>query len=288
LGLALSLGGRVIFESHDDRLYAGNVLVNRLMVRSTVRKSRHPRLALFLTISQALADRWAKRNVSADKMLALHDGVSRDALSYEMAPDDARRELGLPLDRSIVVYAGSLKADRKPERLWRLARAFPDALFVVVGGEPEQVDRYRSGAQAAGAGNIRWVGRVPHSHVRRYLAAGEVLLMLWSWDVGTIHVCSPLKVFEYMAAGRTIVGEAFPTIGEVLVHEQTALLASPGDFESLRACLGIAISGDRLQHLGQRARQEAERYSWDRRCQQILSALTGAGDAAFPGTAHTV
>ena len=109
-----------------------------------------------------------------------------------------------------------------------------------------------------------------------YLQAADVLLMLFTWDVPTIRYCSPLKVFEYMAAGRPIVGEAYPTITEVLKHNQTALLAKPGDFEDLCKNLKVALSGDGTSQMARLAREKAfNKYSWEIRAKSILSSIDG-------------
>ena len=58
--------------------------------------------------------------------------------------------------------------------------------------------------------------------------------MIWTDKTNTMNYCSPLKLFEYMAAGRIIVGHDFPTISEVLTNNETALLVPPDSFEALR------------------------------------------------------
>ena len=45
------------------------------------------------------------------------------------------------------------------------------------------------------------------------------------------HFTSPLKLFEYMAAGRAIVASDLPAIREVLRDGENALLVTPGDAE---------------------------------------------------------
>ncbi len=43
---------------------------------------------------------------------------------------------------------------------------------------------------------------------------------------------SPLKIFEYMAAGRPIVASDLPVLREILEDGRNALLVSPGDVDA--------------------------------------------------------
>jgi glycosyltransferase involved in cell wall biosynthesis len=77
-----------------------------------------------------------------------------------------------------------------------------------------------------------------------------------------------------MASGRVIVGHAFPTITEVLLDGQTALLASPDDERELKEKLARALSMGYPNVMAEKARQIAlAEYSWKNRAAKILSVL---------------
>jgi len=90
---------------------------------------------------------------------------------------------------------------------------------------------------------------------------------------------SPLKVFEYMAAGRPIVAATIGQVAKILKHEHTALLVPPGDVASLAAAIRRACRDSRFAaQLGNEARSEARRcHGWTHRMQAlhgIFAALT--------------
>lgn len=272
--LALKMGFDVVFESHSTILSSKIKMADSLLRRKLIKNSKKRNQVLFITISSALADYWSKHYVPAEKIVALHDAVCHEEFDYVFDRLEARRILNLPLNRKIVVYAGSLYENRGIDRIIRLAEIFADATFIVLGGPAKQKEKYEQIATSKLIGNIVFVGQIAHTEVKKYLFAADVLLMLWSWDVPTIHICSPLKVFEYLAAERIIVGQAFPTITEVLEDGHNALLADPDSFDELRDKMKIALSIDYPNTMSKNARKTVLRqYTWQKRVQEILGHL---------------
>lgn len=89
---------------------------------------------------------------------------------------------------------------------------------------------------------------------------------------------SPLKLFEYMAAGRAIIASDVGQIGEILEHGRTGLLIPPGDAVALAAALReLVASVEMRQALGAAARQVAvSRYTWDSVAQRIMELASAA------------
>ena len=82
-------------------------------------------------------------------------------------------------------------------------------------------------------------------------------------------------MFEYMAVGKPIVGEAFPTITEVLTDGENGYLVEPANYIALRDGLTRALS-DGVEHtVGIRAVQDVGAYTWERRAEAIYQNLEG-------------
>ena len=271
--LAINCGFKTIYEVHDEKLHPSELL-NRWYHKGFLKDVYSKNLVKIITISQALADVWIRRGVPSEKILVLHDGVDSDGYKTVKTQNQARLELGINIKKKIVMYVGSLYEDREIENILKLAGSFPDSIFMVVGGPEKHRVAYERRARRQGLSNITFEGRVPHYKVKDYLFAADILLMLWSRAVPTIRVCSPLKVFEYMAAERVIVGHGFPTIKEVLKDKDTALLADPDSYKDLEAKLRNAISLDYPNDMAKRSRYTAlTKYSWKKRAAAIVEAL---------------
>lgn len=228
-----------------------------------------------LPISDALRQ---ALNLPAERTIIAPDGV--DLERYETLPDpaSARGELKLPVATSILC-TGHLYEGRGGGLFLALAGKFPLTSFVWVGGRPIDVETWKTQATGQGLTNVTFTGFVPNERIPLYQSAADVLLMPYQRIVATssggntADICSPMKMFEYMAAGRAIVSSDLPVLHEVL-DETTAVFCPPDDIGAWESALR-ALLGDEKQReaLGQRARQVVQQYSWIERSQRVLKSF---------------
>ena len=116
----------------------------------------------------------------------------------------------------------------------------PDVRCVIVGGQEKEPDLARLQTLTSRLGienRVTFEGLLPPSAVSGALVRADVLALPNPASAISTHATSPLKLFEYMAAGKAIVASNLPAIREVLTDERTALLVTPGDPEALAAGL---------------------------------------------------
>lgn len=279
--LAAGLGVRTIYEIHDlpHGRTAGWLLRRSLTGRGT------RRLAV---ITQALADALQAQfpHPAYARLLRIApDGVDLERYADLPEPVLARRQLvergavpGLNPSRFTAGYTGHLYAGRGAELLLELARRLPEINFLLVGGEPQDVERLR--VQADGLPNLFLTGFVPNADLPRYQAACEALLMPYQervsassgGDIG--RFLSPMKLFEYLACGRVILSSNLPVFGEVLADGENAVLLPPADVTAWAQTLAeLPAEPARRARLSAAARQTAARYTWEARTQTVLEGL---------------
>ena len=172
---------------------------------------------------------------------------------------------------------GHLYAGRGADLFLALAKEIPGAHFVWVGGKPEDVEAWKQRAQSD---NVTFTGFIPNQDLPLYQSAADVLLMPYSRSImgssGTADsasVASPMKMFEYMAAGRAIVTSDLPVIREVL-SEKSAVFCEPDDLEDWRLKIeGLLGDESRRIALGKQALQDVDVYTWLARAKKIMSGL---------------
>jgi glycosyltransferase involved in cell wall biosynthesis len=76
---------------------------------------------------------------------------------------------------------------------------------------------------------------------------------------------SPLKLYEYMAAGKAIVASSAGQITEVIQDGYNGILVEPGNVDELaQAIINLFKDPTRRERLGQNARQQAvTQHSWE-------------------------
>src|SRR5690348_2260977 len=174
-----------------------------------------------------------------------------------------RRELGLPTDAPVVVYTGTFESYQGLELLFRAMRTVidhrPDARLVLAGGEPAQIDAARAEAASCGIGAATiFAGQRPAADIPAFLDAADVLVSPRSTGTNT-----PLKIYQYLRAGRPIVATRLLTHTQVLTDEVSFLTsATPEGFaEGILAAVG---DPERARATGARARHLAEtKYSYE-------------------------
>jgi starch synthase len=216
-------------------------------------------------------ERWTLGN--ADLVLAVSRPLAayarkRGARRVEVVPNavdpapylrSRRRSRGRP----VAVFAGSLRPwhgiDCLAEAWALLGETAPELL--VVGDGPGRPLLEGVGARIAGA--------VPHPHVPRLLAGADIGLAPYA--AGAPDYFSPLKLFEYLAAGLATVAGDLPGVRDV-VDDETAVLVPPGDAQALAgAVAALASDSTRCRRLGEAGRAlVVAQHTWERRARTVL------------------
>ena len=209
------------------------------------------------------------RPIDSDKLFVAHDGVDLNAYDG-LSMEASRNQLGIDPDDRVVMYTGHLYPSKDVESLVRAAADF-DATCYVVGGYPEDLSRIKN--EVAVPENVTFTGFVPPSEVPLYQTAADVLVATVAADP-EMDYFSPLKLFEYMAAGKPIVVTRKPDYEEVLTHGENALFVAPESAEELADAVRTLLSDAQLRDdLGQRARADVRQYSWENRAERILNEI---------------
>ena len=263
----------VIFEAHLQPTGRFGPAWHRAFARFPGRK----RLAcITFALKRTLEEDHHMRMRARDVVIA-PNGVELERFASQPDPEPVRRLIGLR-EAPTVLCAGHLYAGRGADLFLELAKWTPQASFVWVGGRQADVEEWKR--KAAGLSNVSFVGFVPNVELPRYLAAADVLLMPYarsilgsSGDASSAAVASPMKMFEYMAAGRAILTSDLPVIREVL-DEHNAVFCPPEDIRAWRAALTDLLADSRLRAaLATQARREVEQYTWLARAQNILNGF---------------
>jgi glycosyltransferase involved in cell wall biosynthesis len=204
------------------------------------------------------------------------DAVVRDAANTDLIPPmskrDLRTELGITREKPVFVYAGSLDPNKYDIEsvISAIGTSNLEYPFYVLGGEQPHIKRLREHSKVVGAEDgVEFLGRIPHRDVFKYLKAADIgIVAQQPTDIRAGKYTSPLKLFEYLACGLTVVGTDVPSIAEVAADEPQIILYKPQDIDDLQETLEIAV-----KHRSKRREQDIKKYTYERRAQEISTVL---------------
>jgi glycosyltransferase involved in cell wall biosynthesis len=226
-------GAPFVYRTIGDPSYWVTVDWRRRAVGGLMRRaSRH------VALWQGAADQLAARyRIAPSRIDVIPNAVAaeRFVLATPQVRADARRLLGIPLDRHCFAFVGALSPEKDVGSVIE-AVARLDGAVLLVAGEGPQGPRLRELAARCAGTEVRFLGTVrdPQS-----VYAAADLLLLPSLSEGM-----PGVVIEAGLVGTAAVVSAVGSVPEMVEHGATGYLTSPGDpgllagriREALRTC----------------------------------------------------
>ena len=239
--------------------------------------------ARILVVSEVLRDGLIERGIPPDRIRVNPNGVDPDYFCPGRGREGGRSELGVEPDDVLVGFVGSFSLwhgiEILQQAIVRLLRTRPPRRlrFVLMGHGLLQEEMRSALAAYERSGEVIFTGLLPRDKVAQYLDASDILVSPHiPMPDGSRFFGSPTKIFEYMAMSKGIVASRLDQLAEVLEHNQTALLVTPGNAEELaEAILCLALDPKKRQALGLAARRAAvERHCWSHNVACALSGLS--------------
>jgi glycosyltransferase involved in cell wall biosynthesis len=281
----------VVYESHGFAPSVTTALPALLSEASAPSPSKIARLGRrerrvwrradgYVTITYALC-RELERRFGSRQVSVIPDGV-------RLSP---ARTFAPPVRHSppVVGYAGHLYPWKGVDLLVSALAMLPGVHGLIVGGHDREPDlaRLRRQAETAHIGDrVRFTGFVSPGDVQRYLSEADVLVLPNPETEISRSYSSPLKLFEYLAAGRPIVASNLPAFREVLSAEE-AVLVQPGSASAIAHAVERILNSDALaMRLARNAFDAAAQYSWDARAERLERLLSRVVDPPGQGAAR--
>jgi glycosyltransferase involved in cell wall biosynthesis len=273
LRMPAAVRARLVYESHGYAPDVAAALPDLVATATPPDRSKLQRLTRreeavwqgadgYITITRALADEMTKRHGPRPRLAIVPDGVRL-----------AQRHAGSLPGEPLVAYAGHLYAWKGVDVLLEALGRLPGVKGLIVGGHAAEPDLERVRRRAAELGlsdRVTFTGLVEPARVAEHLVRASILVLPNPASAISTHFTSPLKLFEYMAAGRAIVASDLPAIREVLADGRNALLVTPGDAGALAAAIRRLLDDPSLaQRLARAALEDVREYTWARRAERI-------------------
>jgi glycosyltransferase involved in cell wall biosynthesis len=209
----------------------------------------------------------------------IHEAMDVATPRITVVPDATAAPSGRipPRGSGGVIYAGQLYPWKGVDVLVR-AMACVVAPLTIVGGDgaadPNAVELRRVASECNAAARVTFAGHVPPREVRARLTDASVAVVPLPDNLMARTFTSPLKLFEYMAAGVPIVASDLASIREVLTHGEDAILVPPSDPPALARGIRMVLDDSALaERLRRAAFDKVRNYTWERRAERIIGVV---------------
>lgn len=243
-----------------------------------------------ITICPALADHALGRIPDPGRHVLIENSIFEPvclAPGLEATSDSGHPEAERALDRGpVVLYAGTFEAYQGVglliEAFTHVLRAHEEAVLLLIGGAPHQVDEYRLLAKRSGLASERCIftGLVSRERAQRYAGRAAVLTSPRLRGTNT-----PLKIYEQLASGIPLVATRIESHTQVL-SDEIAFLADPEP-----AAFGAAVVAalrDRDRAAADRATAAAAEYqrryarpAYEAKLRQVLELVESPSAGGF-------
>jgi glycosyltransferase involved in cell wall biosynthesis len=224
-----------------------------------------------LPVTGVLGDMIAATGVPRDRIQVVPNGVVLDR--FDAAPRPAAE------GRVVLGFVGFVRPWHGLDAVLNaMAEAGGTGIALTVIGDGPVRPALEAQATALGLGaRVHFTGLVDHHAVPHHVAQFDIAL-----QPKVVAYASPLKIFDYMAAGRAIVAPDAPNIREILEHGRTALLFDPdaafdspsGMWAAIQRLAGDAALRARLGAAA-RAELELRDFTWAGNARRVVE-MAGA------------
>ena len=252
---------KVIFEVHGSHEWRMGAPFWRAALATSTS-------AVFIT--KKLAEHYGYRKPFA---VTHTSGVELDSFSISSETlNNLRASLGLSSEVPVLMYAGSFLWYDIQALLKMMLQLKHHTQLVVVGAKAHEERELQTLAKSLGISErVYIVGRVTPAALPPYLLIADILL-------NPLKISYPSsissKLYEYLAAGKAIVSTKGGANDEVIDNGRNGVLLDRVDSEAFTHAVDELLGDSaKMRQLGDAARQDSLRYTWDTRAKSIKALL---------------
>jgi len=276
--IARATGKPLVLEINTPLSGYPNAILRRVADMNLRRQAR----AADAVITQTPISRNIIESYTQARVFVVPNGADPRLFSPDIVPAPVP---GATAGRKVIAFAGSLRPWHGVEDLLaagaKLLSRHPEAFLLVVGGGRRHAALQDMARESLGPGNCHFTGAAPPSEVPHCLARADILTAPFAPERDPVRRrqfakygmwWSPVKIFEYMAAGKPIVASAAGMIPEYLAG--AGLTYPPGNVDALEKAIARLLENSaESEALAQAARRRLEaNYTWRHAAELTVAA----------------
>jgi glycosyltransferase involved in cell wall biosynthesis len=268
---------KLIYEAHKIYYYTSDK-VNDLRLEIECVKLPDKLIA----ISDGVRKELIQLGVEKDKIEVIPNGAKVDKFAIEFDVDGFRKANRISNKDVSITYTGSFElwkgVDVLIKAFARVLKKVENCKLILVGGCTESLIRTRELIKSLEipAENMLLIGFVSQSEVAKYLKISDIGVIPTVGTSSGLRYTSPLKLFEYMAAGVPIVISDLPSAREILKEDEAVFFESENDNDLANKLVNLIYDKAKRQRLGFLMSQMVRDFTYEQRCQKLTKVIDSA------------
>ncbi|MHA1410241.1 MAG: glycosyltransferase family 4 protein [Candidatus Odinarchaeia archaeon] len=234
---------------------------------------------MIIAISEGIKNILVKWGIEKNKIFHVPNGANIKFLNPTLTGDNIKKRYNLKNKRVLLIVSGL-----HPwhgildfiEAINLIKEKIPDTVALIVGSGKmyntikDKIFEYNLQEK------IILAGRVPYLEVPEIIAAGDIAIAPFVKNKFLeVEGATPLKIFEYMAAGKPIIATKIGEVDKYIKNGYNGILVEPGDIKGLaKNILELLSDPIKADKLGKNARHTiVEKYSWRKIGEKITNLL---------------
>jgi glycosyltransferase involved in cell wall biosynthesis len=197
-----------------------------------------------LPVTRVLGDIVQAYGVEPQRIVVIPNGINEERFAGAPDVQAAKRALGLE-DSLVLGFTGFVRDWHGLDKVITMMAQDPPGArrhLLVVGDGPVRATLEQQARELGIASRVIFTGIVARDDVARYVAAFDIAL-----QPAVVAYASPLKLFEYLALGKAIIGPAQPNLLEILRDGHNAVLFDPASADGMAGAIGRLCADDALR-----------------------------------------
>ncbi|MBI2472868.1 MAG: glycosyltransferase family 4 protein [Planctomycetes bacterium] len=263
--LGMLFGKPIIVTVHgsDIHTFPKHLFLRRMVIFTLKRATK------VVAVSQSLKDLVSKLIDSQKNILIIRNG-SRQEIFFPIDKTTARERLGLPNNKKIILFIGSLIPRKGVDVLLSAFTLLNEKnnINLLLIGEGESEPKLKALTKELHIETqVYFIGSKKHDEIPLWLNACDVFCL------PSHHEGFPTVIVEAFACGRPVVATKVDGVPEAITNDTVGLLVEPNNSEALASALNKALEKEWDY---QTIAEYGKRFSWDTIAEEYLELYKNA------------
>jgi glycosyltransferase involved in cell wall biosynthesis len=268
----------LVYDSHE---YFTGVpeLTNRPKIQRIWKKIESyclPKVDYAITVNESIAKLFKEEYNKDFDVVRNVPLITKPFLSER---ENLRRELGLPLNKKILILQGAgINIDRGAEELVAAMSYLPDYLLLIVGGGDVIGDLRKIVSEKNLKERVLFIAKQPIEILRKYTAASNLGVTLDKANNINYKLSLPNKLFDYIHAGVPVLSSELPELKRIIVGYDIGKISPDHDPKNISKVIDEMFSSEeQIKKWEANTVIAAKELNWDKEKERLLSIFKKIG-----------